>query len=59
MVAIPANPLHCARPFASTLAAGDIPADIGCAANGFPMLQRTGGDITVIGAILNVPIAVN
>jgi hypothetical protein len=27
--------------------------------DGFPTLQRTGGDITVIGAMLNVAVAVN
>jgi hypothetical protein len=40
------------------LALGDMAMGIGVA-NGLPMLQCTTGDITDIGARLNVPLAVN
>lgn len=32
---------------------------VGDMTGGFPTLQSTGGDITVIGAMLNVPVAMN
>ena len=53
---LPTKPLHCARPVESMLAAGMVG---GGELNGLPMLHSTAGDITVIGAILNVPVAVN
>ncbi len=59
MVAIPTKPLHRATPLASTLGCPVDMATGGCGKNGFPMLQRTIGDITVIGAILNPPVAMN
>jgi len=59
IVAIPTKPLHCATPFPSMLGLGDMEA-IGIGfANGSPMLQRTAGDMTDIGAILNPPVATN
>jgi hypothetical protein len=73
IVAIPMNPLHWARPLASMLgprgeaAAIDILDGMGVVMGegvgvmnaGFPTLHSTGGDMTVIGAMLNVPVAVN
>lgn len=75
IVTIPVNPLHWARPLASMLGPVDWAADIdmgvgmgmGVAVGigvadmngGFPTLQSTGGDITVVGAMLNVAVAVN
>ena len=55
-ITLPTKPLHCARPLASTLAAGML---TGGEPNGLPMLHSTGGDITVTGDIVNVPMAVN
>jgi hypothetical protein len=75
MVTSPVNPLHWAKPLASMLgpldaaaaAAADIDMGVGMGMGvgvadmnaGFPTLQRTGGDITVVGAMLNVAVAVN
>ncbi len=68
IVTIPINPLHCARPLAVMLGPGDaadVPMDIDMGVgvadmnDGFPTLQSTGGDITVIGAMLNVAVAMN
>ena len=63
-LAIPTKPLHCARPLPSTLGCPliivvDMPIGMGCVPNGLPMLQRTVGDMTVMGAMLNVPVAIN
>jgi hypothetical protein len=68
MVTSPVNPLHCAKPLALMLGPGggataidmlDVGAGVADMKDGFPTLQRTGGDITVIGAMLNVAVAVN
>jgi hypothetical protein len=73
MVTSPVNPLHWAKPLASMLgpldaaAAADIDMGVGMGMGvgvadmnpGFPTLQRTGGDITVVGDMLNVAVAVN
>src|SRR5215471_4142103 len=56
MIALPTKPLHCARPLTSMVAAGMVG---GGEPNGLPILHSTGVDITVIGAILNVPVAMN
>ncbi len=64
-VAIPTKPLHCARPLASTVGdpedmeLDDIVIGMGIAGNGLPMLHITGGEATVIGAMLNVAVAMN
>ena len=63
MVVIPVNPLHCATPLASILGPVDMATDIGIGVgdmkDGLPTLQSTGGDVTVIGAMLKVPVAMN
>jgi hypothetical protein len=60
MVAIPTKPLHCATPLGPMLGcAVDMPVGIGAAENGSPILQRTMGEVTVMGAMVNVPVAMN
>lgn len=69
MVTFPTKPLHSAKPLAFTLGVagapesdGFGPEDMGIGigvAIGLPMLHTTGGDVTVIGAMLKVPVAVN
>jgi hypothetical protein len=58
------KPLHCATPFVSMvgladIALMDIPIIGGGIEDEVPMLQSTGGDLTVIGAMLKVAVAVN
>jgi hypothetical protein len=65
IVTIPVNPLHCATPLAVMVGVleGDIDIDMGMGVGdmkgGFPTLQSTGCDITGVGAMLNVAVAVN
>jgi hypothetical protein len=68
IVTIPLNPLHWAKPLLSMLGPVaeatdvdmlDIGVGVAAMKAGFPILHRTGGDITVIGAMLNVPVAAN
>lgn len=63
MVAIPVNPLHRAMPLASMLGPVDMAMDMGIGVGdmkgGLPTLQSTGVDVSVIGAMLKVPVAMN
>ena len=69
MVAIPTKPLHCARP--APLMVGlpeaeakiddriDMGMGVGDMKDGFPTLHSTGMDMTLVGDMLNIPVAVN
>ncbi len=66
IVTMPVNPLHCAIPLGvmlgwpDAMGEGFMDMDIGIGdMEDVFTVQSTGGDITVIGAMLNVPVAVN
>lgn len=52
---VPTKPEQCAIPLASTV----TPAGTGAAVNAIPIDHIAGGDITFMGAMLYMPVAVN